>query len=131
VPVADAPWAAFSQRLYRRRGDDPADQAVDIVRKRDLSASSYVEAATMRPGGWAWFASSGARRMATSSVMRICRNTVIKSLARTTKFRTVEECERGNAAMEPAQKPVDVHGVELWQRARITARFHHEPGFKF
>jgi hypothetical protein len=45
--------------------------------------------------------------------------------------KAVEECERGNAAMEPAQQPVDVHGVELWQRARKTARFHHEPGFKF
>jgi hypothetical protein len=45
--------------------------------------------------------------------------------------KAVEECERGNAAMEPAWQPVDVHGFELWQRTRKTARFHHDPDSSF
>jgi hypothetical protein len=40
------------------------------------------------------------------------------------------ECSDDDAAMEHAKNLVDGHDVELWQRDRKIATFHHKPKMK-
>jgi hypothetical protein len=39
----------------------------------------------------------------------------------------VVECADDDEAMEQARQLVDGHDIELWQRARKIATFHHKP----